>query len=169
MKNKNIRISSLNFLVIVIILSTISTKVGADISVGTIKVTPDKPALLSDVTFSVDISGDSITSVRIIIRECNKEIGLCHAPPQNISMEKVSSDIYEADVTLLHDDVTSITYNVVVKSDGKWTDYDEYTTYLSVSSNSNGNDSIGTPGFEIFVFLIAIISFSLIYKKIRQK
>jgi hypothetical protein len=153
-------------------LSTVSIINGAEPIIGDIKLNPTNPAPQSVVTFSVDINGDSISSVRIIVFECNKEIGLCHAPPQNISMNKVDEDTYEAEIKLLHDDVTSTTYHVEIESDGKWIVDEEYTTTLSIpsgDSDSNGNNSNGSPGFETIFLLIAIISVGLFFKRFKSK
>ena len=140
--------------------------------VGDILVTPSHPAPLSDVTFSVEIEGTDISSVRLIIRECNKETGVCHAPPQNVSMTNVGGSTYETEVTLIHDDVNSITYNIEIKSEGRWIESDESTTTLNVKSGDtdpNGNDSTDTPGFESFIFLVAIICVVIIIKRMRVK
>ena len=151
-----------------IVLSTVVTIAGAEPIVGDITLIPESPAKQSDVTFSVDISGDSISSVRIIVSECNKPEKICHAPPQNVSMNKVNANTYEKKVTLKWDDVTSITYHIEIVSDGKWIEYDEHTTALSTDSGSS-NGSNGSPGFEIMVFLIAIISVVLLLKKFKSK
>jgi hypothetical protein len=143
-------------------------------SIGEISVSPEHPAKQSDVTFTVDITGDDISSVRIIINECNKPLKICHAPPQNISMNNVDNDTYQAVVTLEWDDVTSITYHVIVKSNGEWTEYREHTTSLSIpseestgSNDSNGSNS--TPGFETILFIIALISVVILSRKFKLK
>ena len=162
----------ISFFCIGMFLSTVVTICGAEPSVGDITLIPASPAPQSDVTFSVDISGDNISSVRIIIFECDKKIGLCHAPPQNISMTNIDDNTYEAEVTLIHDDVTSTTYHVEIESDGKWIVYEEYTTALSTpsgDSDTNGDNSNGSPGFEIIIFLIAIIGVVLLFKKFKSK
>ena len=129
-----------------------------------ITLNPTKPTPKSVVTFSVDINDDSISTVRLLINECNKEAGVCHMP-QNISMNKVDGNTYETEVELEYDDVTSITYHIAVKSDGKWTKYNEYTTALSI----NSGDSNGSPGFETVVFLITIACVLFLFKKFKSK
>lgn len=151
-----------------LLLSAVYTSAGVDPG-GDITINPTNPAPKSDVTFSVDINVDSISMVRLIIRECNKETGICHMP-QNISMNKVDDDSYEGEVKLEHDDVNAITYQIVVKNNGKWTEYDEYSTSLSIKSdntNNNENESNGSPGFEIFSFLIAIVGF-ILFKRFKK-
>lgn len=156
----------------VLFLIAVGNLACADPIVGDILVTPSHPAPLSDVTFSVEIEGNDISSVRLIVRECNKETGICHAPPQNVSMSNVGGNTYKAEVTLIHDDVTSITYNIEIKSEGKWIESDESTTTLNVKSedtDSNGNDSNDTPEFEILAFLVAVICVVMILKRKRSK
>lgn len=154
----------INFICICLILITVGNIAIANPIVEEITLTPKNPAPLSEVTFSVDISGDSISSAWIVVSECNKEKGICHAPPQNVSLTKVDSNTYEKEVKLMWDEVTSITYKVVIKSDGKWTAFEDHTTALSTNSD-NSDDSNGSPGFEILIFLIAIIGVIVIFKK----
>lgn len=149
-------------------LSTFGIIAGAEPIVGDITLTPEKPAIQSDVTFSAEISGDSISSVRLIINECNKPLKVCHAPPQNVSMNKVNDDTYEKKVTLQWDDVTSITYHIELISNGKWIEYEEHTTALSTNSGGS-NGSNDSPGFEIIVFLIAMVSVVLLFKRFKLK
>ena len=157
-----------NLFCMFLILFTIGGIVSADPTVEKITLTPKNPTPRSEVTFSVDFSENSITSAWIVESECNKEKGICHAPPQNISLTKIDSDTYENDVTLMWDDVTTITYKVVIKSDGKWTAFEDHTTVLTTNSE-NSNDSNGSPGFEIIIFLIAIIGLIVISKKNNKK
>ena len=156
------------FLCIIMFLPTIGTVTGAKPIVGDITLIPEHPAPQSVVTFSTYISGDSISSVRIVLNECDKEMGICHAPPQNISMSKKSGNTYEAKVKLQWNDVTSITHHIELKSDGKWIEYDDHTTTLSTNSG-NSNDSNGSPGFEIIVFFIAVISVVLLFNRFKSK
>ena len=149
-----------------IFLSTTTTLIATNPDIE-ITLNPKNPAPKSVVTFSVDINGDSISTVRLIIRECNKETGLCHMP-QNISMSKVDDDTYEADVKLKQDDVNSLTYKIAIQSEGKWREYKEYTTDLTTKSDKNQNDSNGTPGFEIIILFLALIGF-FIFKRFKSK
>lgn len=149
-------------------LPIIGTVAGAKPIIGDITLIPEHPAPQSVVTFSADISGDSISSVRIVLNECDKPMKICHAPPLNKSMSKTSDNTYEAKVTLQWDDVTSITYHIELKSDGKWIEYDEHTATLSTSSGSSNNTN-GSPGFEVMVFLIVMIGFVFYFKKFKSK
>ncbi len=136
-----------------------------------ITLNPANPAPKSVVTFSVDIGGNSISTVHLKINECNKAENICH-PPRNISMDNVDDNTYVTEVQLEYDDATSITYLIVVNSDGKWTNSDEFTTYLSINSgdsDKNGNDSDGSPGFETVVFLITVACVLFLFKKFKSK
>ena len=169
---KNLRkfvITSIFF--ISIFLLNVSSNARGEPIVGEIILNPEKPKMQSDVTFTADISGDSISSVRLVLNECNKPKKICHAPPQNVSMNKVSGNIYQTVVTLQWDDVSSITYHIELISDGKWIEYEEYTTNLTLDSEDSNvsGDSNGSPGFEIMVFLLAIVGVVLLFKKLKFK
>ena len=168
MKNNLRLILVAYFLCVFLFLSTSGTVSGANPTVGEIKLTPSHPAPQSVVTFSTEISGDSVSSVRIVLSECDKEMGICHAPPQNVSMSKKSGNTYEAKVTLQWDDVTSITYHIELKNDGKWVEYEDHTTTLSTSSGDS-NDSNGSPGFEIIIFFMAVIGVLLLFNRFKSK
>ena len=153
------------FLGIIISLIIVCSVPGANPTVGDITLKPAHPAPQSDITFSVDITGDSISSVRIVLNECDKPKGICHAPPQNVSMNKKSGNTYEAKVKLQWDDVTSITYHIELKCDGKWIEYEDHSTTLS----TNSEDSNGSPGFEIIIFVIAMIFVILLLNRSKSK
>ena len=164
MKNKFSRFIIIHLLCLFLFLSIINIVTAADPTVGDIKLTPTKPTPQSDVTVSSDISGGDVSKVRLIINECNKQKGICLAS-RNITMSKKSGNTYEATVTLQWEDATSITYHISLESNGKWIEYDEYTTILSTTGASNGSN--GSPGFEIIVFLIAMIGFVMYVRKIK--
>ena len=157
------RLIIVNFICIFLFL-LISNTVQADPTVGKIKLDPANPAPQSDVTISTEITGGDVSKVRLIINECDKETGVCHVP-RNISMSKKSGNTYETKVTLEWEEVTSITYHISLESNGKWIEYDEYTTKLSTGGSSN--DSNGSPGFELIIFLIAIFGFILFFKRFK--
>ncbi|KYK32381.1 MAG: hypothetical protein AYK22_09255 [Thermoplasmatales archaeon SG8-52-3] len=164
MKKKLCSLIFTYLLCLFLFLSIINIVTAADPTVGEIKLTPTKPTPQSDVTVSSDISGSDVSKVRLIINECNKQKGICLAS-RNITMNKKSGNTFETTVTLQWEDATSITYHISLESYGKWIEYDEYTTLLSTTGSSN--DSNGSPGFEIIVFLIAIIGFVIYVRKIK--
>jgi len=164
MRNKFSSFIYLYLLCLLLYLSIINTVSAVDPTVGEIKLDPSKPDPQSDVKVSTNIAGGDISKVRLIINECNKQKGICLAS-RNISMSKKSGNTYETEVTLQWEDATSITYHISLESNGKWIEYDEYTTKLSSSGSSN--DSNESPGFGIIVFLIAIIGFVIYVKKLK--
>jgi hypothetical protein len=164
MRNKFRRFIFIYLLGLFLFLSIFNIVTAADPSVGEIKLVPSKPTPQSDVTLSTDITGGDVSKVRLIINECNKQKGICLAS-RNISMSKKGGNSYEAKVTLQWEDATSITYHIGLEDNGKWIDYDEYTTQLSAGgSSNNSNDS---PGFEIILFLIVVIGLIIYFKKFK--
>jgi len=168
------RIFFISTFCIIISLLSFSSISSAALNIGDITLDPKNPSIKSDVTFTVDISGDSVTSVRLVLNECNKPLKICHAPPQNVSLDWKNGDTYEGEITLQWDDVTSITYHLEIESEGKWVESDEFVTQLSTGStdgdgskDSNGSDD--SPGFEIIIFVISIISMVLIIKRYKLK
>jgi hypothetical protein len=166
MEIKFVKFLLIYLLIIGLFLSATST-LAVDSSSIEITLNPTKPTPKSVVTVSADIIGDSISTVHLIINECNKEEDRCY-PPRNISMENID-DTYVSKVNLKYDDATSIAYHIAVNSDGKWTKSDEYTTYLSINSDKNGDDSNGSPGFEAVIFLISITCVLFLFKKFKSK
>ncbi len=142
---------------------------------GDITVSPEEPTILSDVDFSVNVTGDNIQEVRIEVEEC---IGLdfCYAK-QNVSME-LEEGLWKATVTLEHDDATVGHCWLVIKSNGTWysfatsvsPDY-ESTDFDIMPDEDNGDgdtdDTNGTPGFELILILVSIVVALSIYKRKR--
>ena len=122
---------------------------------------PNNPTMLSRINFSVDVSGDDITFVRINVEECNRKTGICY-PFQNITMNKISDITFAQDVTLKHSDATYITYWVVVQYGSLWKDSAKTELNLSVQQPSDHNETNGSgnnthiPGFELVVVISAV-------------
>ena len=143
-------------------------------------VTPEEPTRQSEVTFTVDITGDDIEEVRLIYKECNDEF--CHAK-ENISMAE-DDGTWDATTTLEWDDTTYCDCWLVIKSNGTWYDYETdnstWTTFTVVEGDDgtdgnggNGGDGTddtdgGTPGFELILVMISIIVALSIYKRKRK-
>jgi hypothetical protein len=162
----------INYFICISLFFLLITTVSAENpTIGEIKLEPANPAPESEVTISTDITGGNVSNVRLIISECNKETGVCHIP-RNISMSKKSGDTYEIEIMLEWDDATSIKYQIRLENDGAWIIYDEYTSALSTpsgGSDTTGDNSNGSPGFEIIIFLIALIGVILSFKKFKTK
>jgi hypothetical protein len=124
-----------------------------------ITLSPPDPTPQSTIIFSVDISGNNISSVRLWLQECNNTI--CFIPVQNVSMAfDSSSDKYETQITLARPETTYIDYNVQVNYIGGFIKSTTTKLYLAENSNGdqnggNGNTDKKTPGFELVSFIVA--------------
>jgi len=140
----------LSFLVTNVVVAVEST-------IGEVILNPDKPEPQSDVTFSVDVTGDNVSSVWLAFKECKP--GLCYQN-KNVSMTKVGEN-YEANVTLESADTTYITYHIEMNSNGEWIHSESVDLTLAEKTNGgqndgNGNDGEKTPGFELVPVVIAV-------------
>ena len=138
--------------------ASLCSAAAADLTFGEIAASPSSPAALSTVTFSIEISGDTPSDVRVTVEECNENTGICYPDIQNISMSLDTDGKYKADVTLKHSDATYITCKVLAKTDGTWTSSPDKKINLSEDTNgdTNGDGNNNTPGFEVMLLLIAI-------------
>ncbi len=131
---------------------------------------PTIPTAKSTVKFSVDVSGDDITFVRLNVQECNAKTGICHQT-QNLTMSKISDITYVQDVTLTYTDTTYITYWVAVQYGSLWKDGAKTKLNLSTQQpDGNQTDGSGnhkkTPGFELPIVVVAVaVSLILIGRK----
>lgn len=121
---------------------------------------PNNPTAQSKIQFSVDVSGDDITFVRVNVVECNAKTGICHQA-QNLTMSKVSDITYTKNVTLTYSDTTYITYWIAVQYGSLWKDSTHTKLNLTVPQPDNNQtdgsgDNKKSPGFEIPVVVIAI-------------
>ena len=92
-------------------------------------------------------------------------------------MENIEgTNYYEADVTLLHDDATYITYFIEVYANNTWyqlRDFENVT--LATPSNGNGNtqngnnNGNGTPGFETTFVILALIIGVIYFSRKRSR
>jgi len=134
-----------------------SSVTATDPTIGTVTITPEEPSPQSNINFSVTIIGEGITSVYLHYKECNAQI--CKVF-KNVSMEKVSGNLYEKTITLTWDQATYITYNFDINSNGTWTPTKFVNVTLKKPTNGNGNNTNGNnhkqPGFEILFFIAAI-------------
>ena len=54
------------------------TNVSAELTVEDITLDPEEPSPLSTIAFAVDISGESISAVQVLVQECNGNTGICY-------------------------------------------------------------------------------------------
>jgi hypothetical protein len=163
---KNISIISVLVMgVFLLFLCTIAT---AEITVKSVTHDPDKPAPQSDVTFTVEISGDDVSEIRLIVDECNETLVICYAPPLNVSMSVVDTDTYEARVTLQYGAATIAKYYLEINGVRYPSSTNEYLgTFDLVKPSDEGKDK-KTPGFELFILVLSIMAI-IFYIKKREK
>jgi hypothetical protein len=171
-----------NVLVVMLIaglcLPIVGVATANDIIVGEISISPEEPTRLSEVTFTVEITGNDIEQVRIKVEECN-EI-MCYQYLLNESMTNTEGNIWTGTATLIHDDTVVGHSWLVIKSNGIWYDYrNDKTTWknFTVVPGDNGGDNNGTdgggntgkktPGFEPILVIVSIVVALFIYKKKR--
>jgi hypothetical protein len=156
-----------------VVMSFFLTDIGVAVAptIGEVVINPERPEHGSDVTFSVDIAGDNVSSVWLVFKECKEN--LCYKN-KNISMTK-SGDRYEANVTLENEDATYITYHIEVNSNGEWFHSESVNLTLAEKTdgnqngNNNGNTDKGTPGFELVLFIVAVGLATLLLRKKRLR
>ena len=163
--------------VIIGIVSVVGTSTGVTAvpTFGEIILDPAAPTALSTFAISVDVSGESISEVRVIVQECNGVIGVCY-PEQNITMTEVSAGSYTTHATLKHNDATYINCTIYVLSNDGWTHSSGKKVNLSTGTpdgdhnGTDGDDGKNSPGFEIVIFGIAVgISMFLVFGRKRSK
>ena len=163
-KIKNIFIISIVFFSIFLF----SNNILAD-DIATIEIIPEKPAPESNIEIKAIIDMEAIDQIYVIIQECDINTGICYER-QNISLNKISDNEYKTSLKLKESKATYIQYNLLVKSELGWeTLIEEEKTNLLITNNGNGNanGNEDTPGFEIIVLFLAIISLILFNKRKR--
>ena len=180
MKN-TLKNTIITMLAIGLLLSTITTITADEPNYDEISISPEEPTQLSELTLSVDITGETITEVFVKVEECIE--GMCYPDIQNISMQNTEGNTWEATVTLIHDDAVYGTVWLIVNSNGTWYDFSkikeekqEFDISPSSTNGENGengenggNGDNGTPGFELLVLVVSIIVALSIYKKKRMR
>ena len=159
-------------------LSIMGVATAEEPTIGEITVSPEEPTRESEVTFTVDITGDNIEEVRLVYKECND--AFCHSK-ENISMTN-ESGTWTAITTLGWDDTTYCDCWPVIKfTNGTWREFDEYTKEFDIladtgNGDTNGGDTTngdgdiggGTPGFELILVMISIVVALSIYKRKKR-
>ncbi|UCD14040.1 MAG: hypothetical protein JSW60_01090 [Thermoplasmatales archaeon] len=146
-----------------------------DPSYEEIIVSPAEPPRLSEVSFSVDVTGENIEEVRVIVEECTAQI--CYPDLRNESMTNTQGNTWEGTVTLIHDDAIYCTTWLVIKSDGTWYNFKDLRKEFNLSidtgngdtNGGDGNGGDGAPGFELILLVISLVLALFIYKKKRRR
>ena len=153
-----------------------------------INVEPAEPEKLSEVTFSVEITGEAIDEVNIRVQECmdTEEGEQCYLEVQNKSMTKSDGNTWTCTTELAWDSTTIGHCWLEIKSNGTWYNYApsegyDTTDFTVVPAGGNGNgdngngtngddnDTNGTPGFELVLLVSSIVIALFIYEKKRIK
>jgi hypothetical protein len=178
-KGDSLNMKQIRTLILVIVgaLSIIGTSLAsagtADPTIGIPILIPSNPTAQSKITFSVDVSGDDITSVKLNVEECNAKTGICHQA-QNLTMNKVGDITYTQDVTLTYSDTTYITYWIAVQYGSLWKDSGKTKLNLSTQqpdhNNTNGSgDNKKQPGFEVPLVVIAVVASLILIGRKRSR
>lgn len=174
---KNLKNVIIGMLVTVLCLSSFGMVTAAQPTVGEITVSPEEPTQLSEVTFSVEVTGDDIDQVRIKVEECNAV--MCYSNLLNESLENTEGNIWTGTATLIHDDTIVGHSWLVIESNGTWYDYKtDKTTWSNFTvvpadepngdTNSDDNTGGGTPGFELILVIVSIGIVLYIYTRKRN-
>lgn len=141
--------------------------------VASISVVPEEPEPLDTLTFTATVTSDEdIDEINLIIKECKPT--LCYK--RTIVPMTLNEDTYQAEFELEYSDATYISYHLEITSTSTTYETEEVNLTLKIdSSNENGNgddggndedNNNGSPGFEIFAFIVAVfIAFFLIRRK----
>ena len=124
---------------------------------------PEKPAPGSTVTFNATVIGNN-PLVYVNVSECME--GMCFLDSRNVSMQKVGDNEYQANVTLQHEEATSVHYYITVESNGTWYHSREYEFNLSVKTDDTTENNV--PGFELMYLMISVIFILLIRDKRKR-
>ena len=156
-------------IVLTMVTSLIIPTISAEPTVEDLTHDPTNPEILSEVSFTAQITGDDITAVHLFIQECVKD-GVCFQPPHNISLTLTDTDTYTGEVTLDKEQAEVMKYNLVIQDNGVWYNYlqsDLREVDLVIPSDGNGGngDSNNTPGFEMIFILISISICILLVKR----
>jgi len=94
---------------------------GEDPIIVKITISPENPAPLSTITFTVEIKGENISEVYMKLKEMNEDMCM---PTRNVSMNKVNEEIYICNVTLEFADATYFGYKPLVFCNGLWYEFE---------------------------------------------
>ena len=156
----------------------------AEPTVGNIEITPTQPEQETDVTYSVEISGDNIQEVWIEIEECTdpeSDDYYCHSV-YNVSTTE-EDGTWTVTETLMYSDTHEAHCWPIVLDNGTWysykNDYSKWTNFTVTAAeepddnggdvDGDGDDNGGTPGFELVLLMISIAIVFVLYNRKRNK
>jgi len=128
---------------------------------GEVTLIPEHPTKLSTITFTVNVIGEDISLVKVVVKECSPSI--CQPKLDNVTMKTLGGTQYRANVTLDFPSATYITYWVYVERTGGPAAVlpDTHGINLTLATspsdgNQSDNNSKKTPGFEVVFFIAAV-------------
>jgi hypothetical protein len=156
-----------NILLIIILLASIYISILGTINasepiIENINYSPENPAPGSTVTFNATVIGDNI-SVYLFVEECKDDVCFIDPPPQNVTMQKIAVNKYQANVTLKHEKATMVHYQIIVESNGNW--YKSELEEFNLSVKEDHATENNTPGFEFVYLAISVVFILLLYKR----
>lgn len=166
---KNTRKFLFCIIVIACMTATLESTVVAQPVLGEVTLTPDHPTKLSTIKFDVNVVGEDIKTVKIIVLECNATTGICQNNRDNQTMQHIGGNLYRANITLDYAPASYITYWVYVEgSTGLSTTLPNshgVKLNLSVESHNGNNTDDGnnqdggkkSPGFEVILLFAAVM------------
>jgi uncharacterized membrane protein YeaQ/YmgE (transglycosylase-associated protein family) len=147
-------------IVIGIITATFGSAVATEPILGEVTLNPEHPTKLSKITFSANVIGEDIKTVKIVVLECNATSGICQSNRDNQTMQHIEGSLYRSNVTLDYAPASYITYWVYVESNTGITitlpDAHGVKINLSATSNNGNSDGKKSPGFEVVLFIAAV-------------
>lgn len=159
---KNVRKCLLFLFVISIITATVGSAVAVLPTLGEVTLNPEYPTRLSTVTFTADVIGENINTVKIAVLECNATSGLCELNRDNVTMQLVGVSTYKATVTLNYPTASYLSYWFYVQNNSETivlpnTQGMKVNLSINPINGNNGNNNGGdSPGFEVVVFIVAV-------------
>ena len=165
MKNINRKIIITMIVMIGLFMSSVNVLAATE---ATIEIDPETPKRKETVSFTVDITSDeTIQEVTLIVQECNAN--MCFEK-NYITLDK-SGDVYTGDFTLTRTDTIYMQYWLEIETNTGTNETDTIKVYLDTSSTNGGtngdSDDNGSPGFELFTILIAIVIGVILVKRKR--
>ncbi|MCD6469028.1 MAG: hypothetical protein J7L32_06980 [Thermoplasmata archaeon] len=127
--------------------------------------TPSSPTVGSTVTFYATVNGGNVSNVTLWVEECTKTI--CHLP-EEVAMTSTGDGNYTATYTL-GDDTAYFHYKVFAEVNGENVESNMYN--VTVGSSQNGDSSSsnggsgGTPGFELFIAIVALMTTVILIRR----
>jgi len=154
-----------------LVVSTYASTGIADPTVVLVTIDPAQPLPLSTLTFTAMLSiNETIDDIRLIVQECKED--LCFVHDFNLSMEKLTNDIYQGRCTLIEEEATQIKYHLKIVCNETW--YNSNITLLPLAADTKKNtsqdsyDPISTPDFEVTLIILSIVSL-LFFNHWRRK